>query len=134
VRVATDPSKSGEVLVIDDDAVMRDLVADWLEAGGYRVRKATSCRAWMEQLFRQSPALIVTDMYMPGPCGVDAIATLKRKHPGTALIAVSGHFNSGQGMSAEAALAAGADRALAKPMKRADFMQAVAELLGAPPR
>lgn len=134
VRVATDPSKSGEVLVIDDDAVMRDLVADWLEAGGYRVRKATSCRAWMEQLFRQSPALIVTDMYMPGPCGVDAIATLKKKHPGTALIAVSGHFNSGQGMSAEAALAAGADRALAKPMKRADFMQAVAELLGVPPR
>ena len=127
--MATDPSKSGEILVIDDDAVMRDLVADWLEAGGYRVRKVTSCRAWMEQLFRQSPALIVTDMYMPGPCGVDAISSLKKKHPGTRLIAVSGHFNSGQGLSAEAALAAGADRALAKPMKRADFMQAVAELL-----
>jgi CheY-like chemotaxis protein len=129
--VATDPSKSGEILVIDDDAVMRDLVADWLEAGGYRVRKATSCRAWMEQLFgRQAPALIVTDMYMPGPCGADAIASLKKRHPGTALIAVSGHFNSGQGLTAEAALAAGADRALAKPMKRAEFMQAVAELLG----
>ena len=127
--MATDPSKSGEILVIDDDAVMRDLVADWLEAGGYRVRKATSCGAWMEQLFRQSPALIVTDMYMPGPCGVDAISNLKKKHPGTKLLAVSGHFNSGQGLSAEAALAAGADRALAKPMKRADFMQAVAELL-----
>lgn len=126
----TDPSKSGEILVIDDDAVMRDLVADWLESGGYRVRKASSCRAWMEQLFgRQPPALIVTDMYMPGPCGADAIASLKKKHPGTRLIAVSGHFNSGQGLSAEAALAAGADRALAKPMKRADFMQAVAELL-----
>ena len=129
MRVATDPSKSGEILVIDDDAVMRDLVADWLEAAGYRVRKATSCRAWMETLFRQPPALIVTDMYMPGPCGADAIATLKKKHPGTRLIAVSGHFNSGQGLSAEGALAAGADRALAKPMKRADFMQAVAELL-----
>lgn len=129
--MVSDPSKSPEILVVDDDAVMRDLVADWLEAGGYRVRKATSCRAWMDQLFRQSPALIVTDMYMPGPCGADAIATLKKKHPGAALIAVSGHFNSGQGLSAEAALAAGADRALAKPMKRADFMQAVAELLGA---
>jgi CheY-like chemotaxis protein len=127
--VATDPSKSAEILVIDDDAVMRDLVADWLEAGGYKVRKATSCRAWMEQLFRQSPALIVTDMFMPGPCGVEVISALKKKHPGTRLLAVSGHFNSGQGLSAEAALAAGADRALAKPMKRADFMQAVAELL-----
>jgi hypothetical protein len=49
-----------------------------------------------------------------------------------ALIAVSGHFNSGQGISAEGALAAGADRALAKPMKRADLLRAVAELIGTP--
>jgi CheY-like chemotaxis protein len=127
----SDPAKRAEILVIDDDAIMRDLVGDWLEAGGYRVRKATSCRAWVEQfLGRQPPALIVTDMYMPGPCGADAIATLKKKHPDTAVIAVSGHFNSGQGTSAEAAITAGADRAFAKPLKRADFMQAVAELLG----
>ncbi len=127
----SDPAKRAEILVIDDDAIMRDLVGDWLEAGGYRVRKASSCRAWVEQFFgRQPPALIVTDMYMPGPCGADAIATLKKKHPDTAVIAVSGHFNSGQGTSAEAALGAGADRAFAKPLKRAEFMQAVAELLG----
>ena len=126
----SDPAKRGEILVIDDDAIMRDLVGDWLEAGGYRVRKATSCRAWVEQfLGRPAPALIITDMYMPGPCGADAIAALKKKHPGTAVIAVSGHFNSGQGTSAEAALTAGADRAFAKPLKRADFMHAVAELL-----
>jgi len=28
-----------EILVIDDDAIMRDLMADWLEAAGYSVRK-----------------------------------------------------------------------------------------------
>lgn len=121
-----------EVLVIDDDAIMRDLVADWLEAAGYRVRKATSCRAWIEQFFGvKSPALIVTDMFMPGTCGVHAIADLKKKHPGARLIAVSGHFNSGQGMSAQDALAAGADRALGKPIRRAELLQAVSELLGA---
>jgi len=134
--VSEEPSKSGaDVLVIDDDAIMRDLVADWLEAAGYRVRKATSCRAWIAQLLgKESPALIVTDMFMPGPCGPDAIGKLKKQHPGTGLIAVSGHFNSGQGMSAEAALAAGADRALAKPIKRADLLRAVAELVGEPSR
>jgi CheY-like chemotaxis protein len=133
--VNPEPSKSAEILVIDDDAILRDLVTDWLEAAGYRVRKATSCRAWVEQfLGRPSPALIITDMFMPGPCGVDAIAALKKKHPGVGLIAVSGHFNSGQGISADAALAAGADRALAKPVKRADLLQAVAGLLGAPGR
>ena len=127
--------KSPEVLVIDDDEIMRDLVADWLEAAGYAVRKATSCRAWIGQLLaRQSPALIVTDMLMPGPCGSEAIAKLKKQHPNSALIAVSGQFNTGQGLSAEAALAAGADRALAKPVKRADLLRAAAELVGAPVR
>ena len=44
--VATDPSKRpGDILVIDDDAILRDLVTDWLEAAGYRVRRA-------EQLLR----------------------------------------------------------------------------------
>lgn len=133
--VATDPSKRpGDILVIDDDAILRDLVTDWLEAAGYHVRRAASCCAGMADLSRQTPALIVSDMFMPGPCGADAIAWLKREHPGVALIAVSGHFNSGQGISAEAAIAAGADRALAKPVKRADLLRAVAELLGAPVR
>jgi two-component system phosphoglycerate transport system response regulator PgtA len=114
---------------------MRDLVADWLEAAGYRVRKATSCRAWIGQLLGQeAPGLIVTDMFMPGPCGAEAIAKLKTRHPATRLIAVSGHFNSGERMTAEAALAAGADRALAKPIKRADLLRAVAELVGEPSR
>jgi CheY-like chemotaxis protein len=124
-----------DILVIDDDAVMRELVVDWLEGAGYRVRKATSCRAWIAQLLgEESPALIVTDMFMPGPCGPDAIGRLKKQHPGTSLIAVSGHFGSGQGTSAEAALAAGADRALAKPIKRADLLRAVTELVGEPRR
>ncbi len=123
---------AAEVLVIDDDAIMRDLMADWLEAAGYEVKKATSCRAWIGQLLgMRPPALIVTDMFMPGPCGAEAIAALKKKHPGTAVVAVSGHFKSGQGLSAEDAVAAGADRALAKPVKRAELLQAVADLLGA---
>lgn len=130
--MANDPAKrAGDILVIDDDAILRDLVTDWLEGAGYRVRRASSCCAAIEELGREPPALIVSDMFMPGPCGAEAIAQLKRKHPQVALIAVSGHFNSGQGLSAEAALAAGADRALAKPVKRADLLRAVTELLGA---
>lgn len=133
--VPTQPATClGDILVIDDDAILRELVTDWLEAAGYRVRRATSCCAAVAELDRDAPALIVSDMFMPGPCGAEAIAQLKRKHPDVALIAVSGHFNSGQGISAEAAVAAGADRALAKPVKRADLLRAVAELVGAPTR
>jgi CheY-like chemotaxis protein len=126
------PSPPTDILVIDDDAILRDLLTDWLEGAGYQVRKVQDCCAGVLELHRRVPALVVTDMFMPGPCAVDAIQQLKREHPAMALIALSGHFNSGQGLTAEQALAAGADRAFAKPVRRADLLRAVAELIGAP--
>jgi CheY-like chemotaxis protein len=123
-----------DILVIDDDAIMRDLMADWLEAAGYAVRKAGDCRAGVAALEAALPALVVSDMWMPGPCGADAIRRIRQKHPGVPLIAVSGHFGSGQGCSEQEALGAGAARTLAKPVKRAQLLGAVAELLGLPQR
>jgi DNA-binding NtrC family response regulator len=122
-----------EVLVIDDDPIMRDLMADWLEAAGYAVRKAVDCKSAGVELER-APALVVSDMWMPGPCGAEAIGWMRNKHPGLRVIAVSGHFGSGQGCTEETAVGAGAARALAKPVKRAELLAAVSELIGPPNR
>jgi CheY-like chemotaxis protein len=124
--------KLAEVLVIDDDAVLRDLVGHWLEAAGYKVRKAADCESALAALGEAAPALIVSDMYMPGARGAAAIDRLKRSAPAVPLIAVSGHFKSGTGISADEALAAGAARALAKPVRRAQLLVAVSELIGPP--
>ncbi|HSA69185.1 MAG TPA: response regulator [Burkholderiales bacterium] len=123
--------KHREILVIDDDRIMRDLMTDWLEAAGYSVQKAIDCNAACAALER-APALVVSDMWMPGPCGATAIAFLKNRSPETKVIAVSGHFGSGQGCSEQDALGAGAARALAKPVKRAELLAAVADLIGPP--
>jgi len=122
----------GDVLVIDDDAILRDLVADWLLAAGYKVRKAANCQAALQAIEEHAPALIVSDMFMPGACGAAAIAQLKRYAPAALLIAVSGYFKSGSGVSADEALSAGAARALAKPVRRAQLLTAVSELIGPP--
>jgi CheY-like chemotaxis protein len=122
-------SHKTEILVIDDDAIMRDLIVDWLEAAGYAVHKAMNCSAACAALER-GPALVVSDMWMPGPCGAEAIRWMRQKHPGLQLIAVSGHFGSGQGCTEADAVGAGAARALAKPVKRSDLLAAVAELIG----
>jgi hypothetical protein len=45
---------------------------------------------------------------------------------------VSGHFGSGQGTTPQDAVKAGAARALAKPVKRAALLGAVADLIGPP--
>lgn len=121
-----------EILVVDDDAILRDLVADWLLAAGYRVRKAPDCQAALKAIEERVPTLIVSDMYMPGACGPAAIAEFKRHAPKAALIAVSGYFKSGSGVSSDEALAAGAARALAKPVRRAQLLVAVSELIGPP--
>lgn len=121
-----------DVLVIDDDAVMRELVADWLEGAGYSVHQAASCLAGLAQAKQVVPGLIVTDMCMPGPSGAAAISRLREQHPEVRVIAISGHFNSGYGLSADAALEAGAARAFAKPVQRGELVRAVAELLGPP--
>jgi CheY-like chemotaxis protein len=130
LNIATEKNRA-DILVIDDDPIMRDLVTDWLEAAGYVVHKATDCQSACTAL-EQHPALVVSDMWMPGPCGAEAIKWMRQKHPALQLIAISGHFGSGQGTSAQDAVGAGAARALAKPVKRAELLAAVSELIGQP--
>ena len=117
------------VAVIDDDEIMRELMADWLEAAGYRVVKASDCEHAIARLEALRPAVVVTDMFMPGCCAEAAIAEIRRVVPEAAIVAVSGYFNSGHRMSAERALAAGASCAFAKPVQRRAFLKAIAELL-----
>ena len=125
-------STTTDILIIEDDAIMREAVAEWLEAAGYGVRKAEDGSAGLAALNSALPALVVTDMYMPGTSGAMVITELKRRHPEIPIIAISGLFTSGYGMNADAAIALGAARALAKPFKRGELLGAVADLLGSP--
>ena len=121
-----------EILVIEDDPVMREALADWLHTAGYGVRTAADGSAGLAAVRFAPPRLVVTDIHMPGTNGAAIISELKRYYTPVAVIAISGLFNSGHGLDADAALALGAARALAKPFKRADLLRAMAELLGRP--
>ena len=119
-----------DILIIEDDAIMREALAEWLKAAGYGVRKAADGSAGLAAVNSAAPALVVTDIHMPGTNGATVIAELKGGYPGIPVIAISGLFNSGHGLDADAAIALGAARALAKPFKRAELLRAVADLLG----
>ena len=118
------------ILVIEDDPILRELLADWLVAAGYRVAVAADGRAGVEAARRERPALMVTDMHMPCVGGASVIAEVARLYPGIPLIAISGHFGSERGPTREEAVALGAARTIAKPFKRKDLVSAVDELLG----
>jgi len=123
---------TSDILVIEDDPIMREALAEWLQAAGYGVRTAADGSTGLAAATFAPPAVVITDIHMPGMNGATVISELKRHHPQVAVIAISGLFNSGHGLDAQAALALGAARALAKPFKRAELLSAVAELLGRP--
>jgi CheY-like chemotaxis protein len=121
-----------DILIIEDDAIMREALAEWLQASGYRVRTAADGNAGLAAVNFAIPALVVTDVHMPGASGAMVIAELKHGYPQVPIVAISGLFNAGCGMDAEGAIALGAARALAKPFKRAELLRAVTDLLAPP--
>jgi CheY-like chemotaxis protein len=119
-----------DILVIEDDAIMREALADWLQAASYGVRTAADGSAGLAAMKYAPAALVITDIHMPGPNGATVISKLRQGYPEVPVIAISGLFNSGHGLDVEAAIALGAARTLAKPFKRAELLHAVADLLG----
>jgi len=121
-----------DILIIEDDEILRDLVAEWLAAAGYRVRVAPEGGAGLAAIHDYPPALVVTDIHMPVANGAAVITELRRTHPTIPVIAISGRFKCGHGLTAEGAVALGAARALTKPFRRSEMVAAVADLVGPP--
>ena len=58
------------ILVVDDDPAIRDALALLLEEEGYVVHTAPDGLAALAVVARDSPDLVITDLYMPGLDGV----------------------------------------------------------------
>lgn len=121
-----------DILIVEDDEILRDLLAEWLEAAGYPVRVAAEGSTGLAAARETPPALVITDIHMPGAGGAAVIAELRRARPSVPVIAISAHFRCGHGLTPEGAIALGAARTLAKPFKRSELIDAVTDLVGAP--
>ncbi len=95
------------ILVVDDEATVRDTVALRLEQDGHRVVTAADGREAL-QLFRaEKPDLILLDLIMPKLNGFDVLQALKKDAP-TAHIPVIIMSNLGQDRDVQQAMDAGA--------------------------
>jgi CheY-like chemotaxis protein len=118
-----------EVLVVDDDALMRGLLAEWLSDAGYRVRQAENGANALQMLRTRPAGLLITDMDMPGRDGAQTLDDARRMLPGLPVIAISGGARDGRQNWAAIALTLGAAKALAKPFERQDLLAAVEEVV-----
>lgn len=107
---------SADVLVVDDEADIRELVAGILEDEGYRVRTAADADAALAAVRARKPAIVVLDIWMQGGGldGLELLEVLKALDPELPVVMISGH---GTIETAVSAIKKGAYDFLEKPFK-----------------
>ena len=107
---------SADVLVVDDEADIRELVAGILEDEGYRVRTAADANAALAVVRARKPAIVVLDIWMQGGGldGLELLDVLKELDADLPVIMISGH---GTIETAVSAIKKGAYDFLEKPFK-----------------
>src|ERR1017187_11008549 len=81
-----------QILVVDDEDVMRESLAAWLGEDGYKVDTAESGRLAIEKARRTDYAIYFIDLKMPG--GIDGIETMmeiRRLHPEASIIIITAY-------------------------------------------
>jgi two-component system nitrogen regulation response regulator NtrX len=81
------------VLVVDDEAAIRESISDILSDEGYTVHVAESGEEALSFLAEQTPDIVLLDVWLPGMDGLDTLKMMKEKSPETPVIMVSGHGN-----------------------------------------
>jgi CheY-like chemotaxis protein len=71
------PAEPGYILVVEDDAITRDLLRATLQADGWAVAEATDGQRAIHAISAAPPALIVLDLMLPRLDGFDLIAQLR---------------------------------------------------------
>ena len=80
-----------KLLVIDDEASTRDLLKLSLEVEGYTVFTAEDGAKGLEIFARENPAVVLTDIKMPGMDGIEVLKRVKERSPDAEVIVITGH-------------------------------------------
>jgi two-component system, NtrC family, nitrogen regulation response regulator NtrX len=84
-----------DVLVVDDEADIRDLISDILVDEGFKPRTAKDSSSAFKAIEERVPAALILDIWLQGSQldGLGILESVKRKHPYVPVIMISGHGN-----------------------------------------
>ncbi len=105
-----------DILVVDDEADIRELIAGILSDEGYEARIAGDSDSALKEIERRRPTLTILDIWLQGSRldGLELLDRIKRDHPSLPVIMISGHGNIETAVSA---IKRGAHDFIEKPFK-----------------
>ena len=114
------------VVVIDDDASMRRVLAKLLNSVGLQVEAFDSAAAFLESSYQDAAGCLILDVRLPGLSGLDLQAELAREDIRIPVIFITGHADVPMSVKA---MKAGASDFLTKPFRDQDLLDAVTAAL-----
>ncbi|TPG47307.1 response regulator [Roseomonas nepalensis] len=123
---------AGRILLVDDEDLVREVLAEELADDGYGVVQAEGGATALALLEAgEAVDLLVSDLSMPGLDGVALIREAQRRRPGLPAILLTGYAGDAAALALDGAVR-GSFSLLRKPVSEAQLTDRVAALLGAP--
>jgi putative nucleotidyltransferase with HDIG domain len=114
------------VLIVDDDAVVRDAIGMVLTDEGYECKTTSGAESALDMVREADPHLVISDMKMPGKDGLWLLDRLRRERPDTAVVMLTAY---GDTEAAVECLRRGATDYLLKPPRSVDLLRAIERAL-----
>jgi len=103
----------GALLIVDDDATVRESLGEALSEAGYDVRTAEDAARALAALATRAPDVVLTDVRMPGLDGLELLRLLRERSPGVQVILMTAYDDM---PTVAAAMRQGATDFLVKPL------------------
>jgi DNA-binding NtrC family response regulator len=113
------------ILVVDDEAPIRQLLVRWIQGAGHQAIEAESAEAALLEMQRREAAVVFTDIHMPGHDGRWLTAELRTRHPQTAVVLATARDD----IEPQVSLQFGVMAYLVKPFTQAAVLAALASAL-----
>jgi DNA-binding response OmpR family regulator len=113
------------VLVVDDNADLRESLRQLLVHAGYEAHTARDGEDAMRMHLRHGYEVLVTDIYMPRSDGLETIQSFRRMAPSIRIVAMSGGGDVAKASYLGVATEAGADATLQKPFGFEELLKAL---------
>src|SRR5215475_5834648 len=107
---------AADILIVDDEADIRDNIAGLLADEGHRTRVARDSDEALKSVEERRPHLVILDIWLQGSRldGLEVLNIIKRAHPELPVVIISGHGNIETAVSA---IKRGAYDYIEKPFK-----------------